>query len=426
MTTLVTLRDAADAPAFTADCEAAGYQAAPIPGLAQIVRVECAFGDFTLGTHRAVRSVEDGDTVATLHATPVSGVIDNVDLTGFNWGHVRTIRRDPPWGPGVPRFPIETFYDAVRDGTGVDIYLLDTGIFLDHVEFAGGRFNILAEVVSSNGKLDDNSHGTRVASTVAGHRSGIARGATVWSTKVVDSSGSGTLTNIVTGLGIVLNHYRSRAATNRPAVVSLSLGITDSAGALFSATLALVSAGVAVFASAGNDKSLITSEPAIYSHVVAVGGIRADDAPYLRGANGTSFGTAVRILGPASDVWVASNAGPAAYTQTSGTSFSTPLVAGVVACMLQGHPRLNSRWDVDQLIERLLANATTGRLQNTWADPVLLPDLTDRIAYLDPLIATEDIRPPEAIASDQRGYVVFGPETRAVASDQRAYVIVET
>src|SRR5690606_57344 len=72
----------------------------------------------------------------------------NGDLDSCNWGLARTIRRRAPWRTDIITRPIETFYDCVRDGGGVDVYVLDTGIRIAHDEF-GGRASIIYEYVTA-------------------------------------------------------------------------------------------------------------------------------------------------------------------------------------------------------------------------------------------------------------------------------------
>ena len=66
---------------------------------------------------------------------------------------------------------------------------------------------------------DCDGHGTHVSATVAGLQVGVAKGAKVVAVRILDCSGSGTISNTVAALDWVAANAR------RPAVVTLSLGI---------------------------------------------------------------------------------------------------------------------------------------------------------------------------------------------------------
>lgn len=54
---------------------------------------------------------------------------------------------------------------------------------------------------TSRSPNDDHGHGTHVAGTAMGSAHGVARKATVHAVKVLGSNGSGSYSNIITGLG---------------------------------------------------------------------------------------------------------------------------------------------------------------------------------------------------------------------------------
>lgn len=308
------------------------------------------------------------------------------DLSGANWGLARVIRRQPPWSTVRMGLPITTFFESERDGTGVDIYFIDSGIRTSHDEF-GSRATNVYEAVSSGGLGDDNGHGTATASIACGATVGVARGAEIFSFKALDASNAISTTNWNSAIAEIMDHYASRAGTNRPAVVNASL--FSGAGISMGQFIDVGMVCVACVANDGADLATVAVNPAESdADVIAVGGIGAYDIPYYTsGAGRSNWGTRIDVSGPAQSLWAATNSGDSAYQLRSGTSFSTALVAGIVACMLQGHGRLTGadaaarRAKVVAVKDKLMSNATTGRLVNPAGWGITLPD---RLLYLDP------------------------------------------
>ncbi|MGI9105985.1 MAG: S8 family serine peptidase [Pyrinomonadaceae bacterium] len=74
--------------------------------------------------------------------------------------------------------PRDGLYCPNRTGRGVNVYVLDTGIWPSHQDF-GGRARVAYDAFLPLGHpnygLDCHGHGTKVASTVGGNASGVAR-----------------------------------------------------------------------------------------------------------------------------------------------------------------------------------------------------------------------------------------------------------
>jgi len=228
-------------------------------------------------------------------------------------------------------------------GDGVRVAVLDTGMDLDHPDFAGrtvaSRSFVKGEQVS-----DGHGHGTHCIGTSCGPRKpsegpgyGVAYRADIHAGKVLSDEGSGADGGILAGI--------SWALTNGCAVVSMSLGAPVEPGTPFSATFERIARralarGTLIVAAAGNESRRSAGQVAPVGHpancpsILAVGAI--DER--LRVAD-FSCGTvddvgAVDLTGPGVGVH-SSWPMPNRHKTISGTSMATPHAAGVAALISQ-------------------------------------------------------------------------------------------
>lgn len=153
-----------------------------------------------------------------------------------------------PWGVQRVGGPL--------DGTGKKAWVLDTGIDLNHDDLNVDIDNSASFIASENAD-DLNGHGTYVAGILAAINNsqdavGVAAGATVVSVKVLDQSGTGTITSVCNGI----DHVFSNASTND--VINMSLGKLDPdnlVSALDNAVINSANAGFRFTIAAGNDKT---------------------------------------------------------------------------------------------------------------------------------------------------------------------------
>ena len=81
-------------------------------------------------------------------------------------------------------------------GAGADVYVLDSGIYTDHVAFSGR-----ARMVWSfdNNTTDNDGHGTHVSGIAGGETIGVASQANILGVKAIDSEGNGWSSNVIAG-----------------------------------------------------------------------------------------------------------------------------------------------------------------------------------------------------------------------------------
>lgn len=379
MSVIVVLKDEAMPAAFIARAESEGMEVKTFESLDRLFEImNREVEDLPLDRYPEISSVEPGDKV--LRASFVQDLVFNTGWDGANWALARHIRRDPPWPDHGVRLPIASGVDLTRDGTGVDIYVIDTGVEVAHPEF-GGRATMIYEFTSTGGVGDDHGHGTACAACAAGETIGFAREALIWGAKVLANDNTGQIANIIAGINAAVTHYTGRAATNRPAVMTIS--IQGSSNSYNSAISAATAAGMVVVAAAGNDASNLDSNdysgfPAETPGAIAVGALQPGDAP----ASFTNYGTRVDLLAAGYRVWTAGlrSLVPGGYRSWNGTSFACPTVAGAIACVLQDYQRLTTHQQT-QLVRNYMKD------QATWdrylKDPRFEP-MTPAILYLEP------------------------------------------
>jgi subtilisin family serine protease len=129
-------------------------------------------------------------------------------------------------------------YAWTSTGSGVDVYVVDSGIQAAHTEFANGNVAAGVDYAGGDGFAPTNpcggfgnyfggGHGTAVASAIGGRTVGVARGATLIPVKVFscDPNKLGELTGDTLGVLYGLDWILSEAQSNptRRAVVNMSM-----------------------------------------------------------------------------------------------------------------------------------------------------------------------------------------------------------
>ncbi|UPR00512.1 dihydroxy-acid dehydratase [Chloropicon primus] len=276
-------------------------------------------------------------------------------------------------------------------GKGVTIYTVDSGLRKTHQEFQewdSGKSRAAHgyDFVDDHPNADDcDGHGTHVAGTAVGRTTGVAKDAKVVGVRVLDCSGSGSVSDVIAGLDWVANHHQ------KPAIVTMSLGIGVGSWsrALEEAVKNLiVDYGITVIVASGNS--------GVDSCYVAPGNV---EEPITVAASdlGTKFGQTsgrdqetlyrwsntgecIDIFAPGVDIYSAcggdsrcNTVTDSAYAWASGTSMAVPLVAGVAANYLSENPNASPAE-----VKRVILSAGT---RNALSSPHMKPGSPNLLLY---------------------------------------------
>jgi subtilisin family serine protease len=257
-----------------------------------------------------------------------------------------------PWGLDrvdqalLPLSGTYTYPDSA--GSGVTVYVIDTGVRITHQQISGRASHGYDAVDGDNNASDGNGHGTHVATTIAGSTYGVAKKAKIVGVRVLNNSGSGTTAGVIAGIDWVTKNHSG------PSVANMSLGGGASA-TLDTAVRNSIASGVTYAVAAGNSStSASSSSPARVAEAITVGATTSTDAK----ASYSNYGSALDIFAPGSSITAGWHTSDTATNTISGTSMATPHVAGAAAVYLAGHTSSTPA----QVATALVNGAVTGKV----------------------------------------------------------------
>ena len=268
------------------------------------------------------------------------------------------IENNPPsWG--LDRIdqhdlPLDNKY-VYPDAAGLNakVYVIDTGIRATHTEFSGHA--VFAANFQGDGIDGDcNGHGTHVSSIIGGTTVGVAKQASIFGVKVLGCNGSGLFSTVMAGIQYVIDQHN--ASTNKKTVINMSL-----AGGKFQPVddmvQAATNAGITVVVAGGNsnDNACNYSPASAPSAITAAASDRTD----VR-AGFSNFGTCIDLYAPGVDILGASAASDTDFVSLSGTSMSSPHIAGVAALYLSTGVATTPA----AITDKLIADATKNHIQS--------------------------------------------------------------
>ena len=242
----------------------------------------------------------------------VTDMLDTTQANPPSWGIDRVDQRN---------LPLSASYTYTATGAGVHAYIIDTGVFPGHTNF-GGRATFDYNAIDTN-NTDCHGHGTHVAGTIGSATYGIAKGVRLHGVKMMNCGGSATTTAAVNAINWV------RVNAQRPAVANTSWNFTASA-TLETAIRNMISSGVFLATSAGNTGG--NSCDRLPRKVETASVVASSERTDAR-SSFSSTGSCVDLYAPGGSILSTSRTGGTATM--SGTSMSTPHVAGIAALYKQ-------------------------------------------------------------------------------------------
>lgn len=266
-----------------------------------------------------------------------------------------TIPNDPYYVDGsqyaITNLKCTQAWDFTTGTSETKIAVLDTGIRKDHPDLLGkiDTANAWNFVNNSDNPYDDNTdtHGTRAAGCIAANTNngigiaGINWQAKILPIKVMNGVGQGTMSDILDGI-----YY---AISKNAQVINMSFGQYSADPLLEEACQSAYEAGIVLIAAAGNGNVSWPSYPAYYSSVLAVAAVDSSDKRSYWGGidpdtvkpQASNYGTWVDVAAPGTDVYATCR--NSEYIASNGTSFSSPIVAGVAGLLKAGFPNYTNQ-----------------------------------------------------------------------------------
>lgn len=282
--------------------------------------------------------------------------------------------------------------------TGIIIAVIDSGVDPSHPDLAAKLlpgYNYLNRNTDTHDVL---GHGTAVAGTAAAISdnqtgvAGIAWRNPVLPLVVLNSSNYATYSDIASAIIF--------AADNGAKVINISIGGSSYSSTLQSAVNYAWNKGVVIVASAMNNSSSTPMYPAALDNVIAASATDKSD----NFASFSNYGQWIDLSAPGVSILTTSNGG--SYGSWSGTSFSSPIIAGLAALVFSAKPTLTNAQVIDLMRQNSDDLGVIG-YDNYFGHGRV--NVNETLLAASGAVTTQDVTPPTAaIASPADGGTVSG------------------
>lgn len=217
----------------------------------------------------------------------------------------------------------------------IETIVVDTGVDY-HKDFAT-QPELLVNYGGDGKDYDCNSHGTHCIGLVGSSTYGVCKDAKLYAVKVLNCEGSGSTSGVISGMEYVYNRHKSGGARRRT-IMSMSLGGGYSGMMNRVVEEMLRGKGIYIVVAAGNENSDIKGvSPASAKGVIAVmASDRSDNRAYF-----SNYGLGGSVYSPG--VEIRSTVLNNKIGIYSGTSMSTPIMAGIMNHYINKNPDLSMK-----------------------------------------------------------------------------------
>ncbi len=266
---------------------------------------------------------------AEIDPIATAGVLTNDPYvqSGQEW-HLATIQAGLAW-------------DVTSATPATVIAIVDTGVAPTQPDLAGKLLPGYNFYANTTNTADDSGHGTAVAGTAAAQGNnaqgvaGVAWGASILPVKISDPSGYASYSNMAKALTYAVDHGAR--------VINISFYGSTASSTLQSAADYVWARNGLIFACAGNTGTNFPQYPAACARVIAVSSTTSSDTF----ASYSTYGSFISLSAPGSGIYTTNRDGT--YGSWSGTSFASPIAAGVAGLVLAVNPQLTNAAVLDLL-----------------------------------------------------------------------------
>src|SRR3972149_3796050 len=318
--------------------------------------------------------------------------------------------------PNDPYYPNQWHLPAINapaawditKGSSIPIAILDTGVNPNHPDLQN-KLTLGYNFYNNNNDWSDVcGHGTAVAGSAAAISnnaigvSGVAWNNPIIPIKITDANCYGYYSSMINGIVY--------AADKGARVANISFQIFNGAS-LNSAAQYMNNHGGWVVAAAGNTGVLENYSDNPY--IISVGATSSNGLV----TSFSSYGPFVDFAAPGSSVYTTRNGGT--YGYASGTSFASPIVAGVVGLVISNNPSMTSQQVYDAIKNSAVDKGTAGRDNYYgWG----LVDAYGAVLQNNPPPPIDSTPPTVTITTPQNGASVTGSFTVTVESSDNVAV----
>ncbi len=299
-----------------------------------------------------------------------------------------------------------TTWDTTVGSNAITVAVLDSGVDAAHPEFSGKLVSGWNVVSNNSDTSPVDNHGTWVAGVVgAANNNSIGVASTGWNTSVMpvritNTAGYAYWSDVANGIVWAADHGA------KVANVSYDLASSCGATAMDSAAQYFRNKGGVVVGSAGNDSLNVNCAADPYWIIVSA----TDSNDAL--PSWSNYGSFIDIAAPGTYIYTTAVGG--GYAQVQGTSFSSPITAGVVALMMAANPNLTPS-QYESLLEQAADNTSGGPLPSPYFGWGRV-NAANAVLKASQYVASDTTPPTTAVVSPTNGSTLAGTQVVSVSA----------